>query len=74
MRLSILNEKRKNSFYIQRLFEKLKKHEIEILEKFILENESLGKNDFIYKLNRFFLDKEKPKNWTIITEILLVSA
>ena len=56
--------------YQKKLFEKLKKNEIQLIKDFILQNESIPREDFERLLNRFFLHKNRPKNWAIILEIL----
>lgn len=57
---------------IKKDFKKLKKDEMELSLRFIEENSHLDRNDFEFKLNRLFLDKEnnKPKNWKIILQLL----
>lgn len=56
--------------WLGKSFKKLKKSDLEICFKFLKDFESLDKNDFEFKLNRLFLDKDKPKNWMIISELL----
>jgi hypothetical protein len=59
---------------IQNGFKKLKRDELLIGINFIIQNDSLNKDDFEYKLNRLFMDKlEKPKNWTNILELLSIT-
>ena len=55
-----------------KLFKRLKNDEFKMIENFIEENNSKNKGDFEYKINRLFLDKEKPKNWAIILELLSI--
>ena len=47
-----------------KLFAKLKKDEIAACEKFIMDYDHLDKNGFAYEVNRWHIDKPKPKNWT----------
>jgi hypothetical protein len=43
-----------------------------MVDTFIIENDHLSKSEFELLVNRLFLDKkDKPKNWTLITEILV---
>lgn len=54
---------------------KLSTSEKEIMRHFIIDSFDLDKNEFIYSVNRMFLDKtDKPKNWSLIMEILTVIA
>jgi len=44
-----------------------------IVIEFFQENRNLDKNLFEYKINRMFIDRiEKPKNWSIIMEVLSI--
>lgn len=54
-------------------FLKLKDYEREIIFNFIRKNEALSHIEFEYAVNRMFLDQEKPKNWIIIQELLVIS-
>lgn len=61
----------KHPFY-RKLLYKLNTSEISHLNKFVLHNNNLDKNDFAFKATRFFLDsKEQPKRLGIIVELLL---
>lgn len=37
---------------------------------FITKNDHLSKGDFELAINRMFLDKNKPKDWKLICELL----
>lgn len=55
----------------QRSALKLNEAEFDRIVDFIDENDSLGHLEFEYKVNRMFLfDKDRPKHWTIIQDIL----
>lgn len=57
--------------WLRKLYNKLKKEEILICYKFIKTNELLNQSDFEIAINRMFLDnKNKPKNYTLILELL----
>lgn len=56
-----------------RLLPKLKKAGEETVVTFIRENEELAVGEWEKKVQRLFLDKEqKPANWTLINEVLIV--
>lgn len=59
--------------WFQRLISRLTRKEVLLAEGFLIENEALNRNDFDFKMNRLFLDKEKPRNWAIILELLMIS-
>lgn len=60
--------------YLKKVFAKLKKEELDICLQFLKETESLNKNDFAFKTVRMFLGNEnKPKNWSVIEELLISS-
>lgn len=60
-----------NQHHPSKLYKRLNKEEITMLNKFILDNAFLSANEFEYKANRLFLDQpNKPKNHMIITELL----
>lgn len=54
-----------------RIFKKLKENDVNFCISFIEKNNGLNKLDFEYAVNRIFIDKEKTKNWKIISEILI---
>lgn len=51
--------------YQKNLFSKLRGNEIRIIEEFLIKNKHLSREDFEMTLNRYFLYKDRPKNWTI---------
>lgn len=53
-----------------RSFAKLTAQELSLAREFIASNSTLGKGDFEYAVNRMFLDKQKPKNFMHILELL----
>lgn len=61
--------------YYKKFMFKLKDLELAIIADFIKENEDLSRDDFVYKVNRMFLDNpNKPKNYALIQELLTVVA
>lgn len=57
--------------WLQKAYRKLKRAELDLAHKFIAENDALSQGDFEHKVNRMFLfQPDKPKNWTIILELL----
>lgn len=68
-RLHIFRELKNDAFF-GKFFKKLSTEEIRICEEFIANN-SQSVSDFEYALNRLFLDKEKPRHWKEILELLL---
>lgn len=55
-----------------KVFAKLKKSEVEQCQTFLRENESLDIVTYEQKVQRMFLDQsEKPKNWTVMNELLI---
>lgn len=56
--------------WLHKAFRRLKPDEVAICETFIITNKALDKGAFELKVNRMFLDKPKPKNFTIILELL----
>jgi hypothetical protein len=68
-RLERFYELKEHAWFGKR-FAKLKTAELEICEGFIMANESLSQNDFEIRLNSMFLDKEKPRNWELILDLL----
>jgi ferritin-like protein len=56
--------------WLGRVYSKLKSQEIEMVEQFIVENDHLDKSTFEMKVNRMFLDKDKPRHWKEMSELL----
>ena len=58
---------------LHKLFSKLTKSELEMVTKFVHENNDLEKNEYMFKANRWLLNEEKPKHysdmWAIITQV-----
>lgn len=64
----------KDHAWYYNVYKKLTKEELQIAIKFCVDNEKLNNNDFATKAVRLFLDvKNKPKNWTVIEELLIAS-
>lgn len=55
----------------KKLFARLNKTDVDFCYKIINETIELNKNDYASKVVRLWLDKPKPKNWTIIEELLI---
>ena len=54
-------------------FKKLKLEDTFLIYEFLTANISDSKDQLEQKINRLFIDKEKPKNWKIICELLSCS-
>lgn len=64
----------KNDPWFGKIYSRLSTNEIELIRKFITENDSLNRSEFEFRLNRLFLDMtDKPKRWREITELLMIS-
>lgn len=64
----------KNHPYYSKYFKKLKESDIEFCINILEQTNNLNKNDYSFKIVRLWLDqKNKPKNWTIIEELLIAS-
>ena len=59
--------------YYGKSIKKLKAIDFGIIYQFISENDHLDKNDFASAVNRMFINNEKPKNFTMIMELLDVT-
>jgi hypothetical protein len=55
---------------MHKAYKKLSPAELSLAEGFIKENEQLDRDEFATRVNRMFLDKEKPKHFPIIMELL----
>lgn len=53
---------------------RLSADDLKTVKAFIVDNRNLDKGQFVHSVNRMFIDKSKPKNWTLIMEILTVIA
>jgi len=56
--------------WLGRLFKKLTKSDEHLINDFISKNIGLDKSSFEIEINRLFLDKERPKRFNEICEIL----
>lgn len=56
--------------WLNKAYKKLKKDDIQLAQEFIERNDSLSKGEFELKINRMFLDRDKPKNAAVIMELL----
>lgn len=56
--------------WLSKAFAKLSGAEIEIALAFLKTNEPLDKSKFELAVNRMFLEKQRPKHWSIIVELL----
>lgn len=60
--------------WYSRLAKKLTEKDLLKIDGFIAENGDLPIAEWEFKLNRLFLDQiEKPKNWALIMEFLMIS-
>ena len=59
-----------NHEWLSKAYRRLSPGELEIMASFIADNDHLDKGRFELAVNRMFLDKPKPKNFTIILELL----
>lgn len=60
----------KNHAWFNRVYKRLSENEREIAHKFIEQNDGLDKGSFELAVNRMFLDKQKPKHYKEILELL----
>lgn len=59
---------------LKKLFLKITKDELVLVQEFINDNEKLNDSEFIFKANRWYLDSSnKPKNLTNMWSILIQS-
>lgn len=59
--------------WLSRIYNKLSTSEIDFAVNFIKTNDALSKSEFEFKVNRVFINKEKPKRWKEISELLVCS-
>lgn len=59
--------------WFDRLYARLSSEELQTCHRFIDEHDALDRSEFEMRVNRMFLDKPKPKNWTVIAELLTVA-
>lgn len=56
--------------WLRKLYKKLTAEELTIATDFLTKYETLDKGEFEFKVNRMFLDRKKPKHFTIILDLL----
>lgn len=56
--------------YQKKTFKKLTPSDIDLIRTFITDHIHLNHENFEKTLNRLFLHRDRPKNWTLILEIL----
>lgn len=59
--------------WLKKSWARLSAAEIALANSFIATNDSLDLGEFEKAVNRMFMDKPKPKNWTVICELLSCS-
>jgi hypothetical protein len=59
-----------NNPWLSRVYNRLTPAEVLICNEFILANTNKGHAEFELGVNRIFIDKQKPKHWKEILEIL----
>lgn len=60
----------RNHGWLKKSYNRLSVTDLNIARQFIQDNDNLDKQAFFLKVNRMFIDKEKPKNFTTILELL----
>lgn len=68
-RLDVLNSLTADAWF-SKLIKKLKPKDLEFCMSFLSNTENLPVEDFLDKVKYLYLDRPKPKNHTIIVEIL----
>lgn len=48
--------------------------ELTLIANFINERSLKERNDFVFDVNRYFINKVKTKNWSLVMEILTIIA
>jgi hypothetical protein len=56
--------------WLKKAFAKLSGEERDLAESFIVAHDEESKAEFEHNLNRMFMDRFKPKNFTVILELL----
>lgn len=59
--------------FAKRLYDKLTTADVELCVAFIKQHDALSQSEFELAVNRMFLDREKCKNWKIISELLSIA-
>lgn len=57
----------------KKMFKKLSQQELGMLINFVKENENINVNEYTYKVNRWLLDQEKPKNHAVMWALALMA-
>jgi hypothetical protein len=65
--------KLKEDPWFNRVYKRLTEDEIKESLGFINENGSKNYGEFEYTLNRYFLDRKKPKHWKEMIELIMIS-
>lgn len=68
-RMDMFSALKKHPYYGS-LIKKLGKSELNLITVFCQTHHSTTRDEFVQLANRYFLDKPKPKNWQIISDIL----
>lgn len=63
----------KNHHMLKKSYKKLNLNDLDFCIRFLNENAKLDKNEIATKIVRLYIDKEKPKNWKEIEELLISS-
>lgn len=56
--------------WLKRVFGKLEQSDLEFCRSFITSQGEASRGDFEMRVNRLFIDREKPKRWKEISELL----
>jgi hypothetical protein len=67
-----LDSLKTHPFY-KNYFKKIKKDQVEFMNKILLENEHLTKEEFSQKVCRVAMMDNKPKDWATCEELLSVA-
>lgn len=59
--------------WYKRLAKRLSNGDWALMRNFVSDNDTLDIGDFELKVNRMFIDREKPKQWKVIMEFLTVA-
>jgi hypothetical protein len=68
-RQEILNSYEKHA-WLKKVYARLNASDKAMIERFIADNDGLDKHNFEFAINRMFLDKNRPKNYKLILELL----
>ena len=59
-----------NHPWLKKVYNRLTEADKQIAKDFIAKNDHLGMLEFEYAVNRMFLDKDRPKRFAMIQELL----